>query len=87
MKGTEKQIVWATKIQNQMLCAADDLKAIYKDEIEPDHLNDLEKAFNVIREKILGIEAASEYIAIGKTSDGIDDYLYEALAETGIIEY
>lgn len=87
MKGTEKQIVLATKIQSQMLRAADELEAIYKDQVEPDFLNELKKAFDSVRKKVLSIEAASEYITIGKTSDGVDDYLYSALAETGIIEY
>lgn len=90
MTGTDKQIAWATKIQNHMVKRFDSIAAIYTN--DPDMFASQEAydtvvdALNVVREKILNIETAAEYIEIDKKADGIDDFIFAAMVSTGCFE-
>ena len=80
MKGTEKQITWAKKIQKQAIDTIDTYELIYRDQVEEEDWPVVQASLDIVRGKILSIDSAAELIEIGKRD--IDDYIDAELVKT-----
>lgn len=80
MKGTEKQITWAKKIQKQAIDMIDTYELAYRDQVAEEDWPVVQASLDIVREKILSIDSAAELIEISKR--GIDDYIEAELVKT-----